>query len=310
MDLMQGPFQDHGSFSPSYRQVAARSRKTYMKIKHMSLCCRDCILSPFFIIEVQLVYNVVLITAIQQSDSVICICVCILLFCILPYYGLSQDIKYSSLLYSRALFVPSVYKNLQVRAPASLSALFPPSPLGKRQSDCFYFTDRFICVTFAAVVVQSLSRVHLSATAWTLACQAPLSMGFPRQGLCSGLPLPSSPGGHQVPHINDSTWHSSPLLTDFVQCDHLSRVAAGGTVSSSSVAEQCSTAYTPPSICIHSPSMDIYVVSRTPLRLSSIPPRTRPPSSVSIHHRWTFMLSPGLRCCERAAVNIGVHASF
>ena len=29
------------------------------------------------------------------------------------------------------------------------------------------------------------------ATPWTVACQAPLFMGFPRQGYCSGLPFPS-----------------------------------------------------------------------------------------------------------------------
>ena len=28
-------------------------------------------------------------------------------------------------------------------------------------------------------------------TPWTVACQAPLSMGFPRQEYCSGLPFPS-----------------------------------------------------------------------------------------------------------------------
>ena len=30
------------------------------------------------------------------------------------------------------------------------------------------------------------------ATPWTVACQAPLSMGFPRQEYSSGLPFPSS----------------------------------------------------------------------------------------------------------------------
>ena len=31
-----------------------------------------------------------------------------------------------------------------------------------------------------------------SATPWTVACQVPLSMGFPRQEYCSGLPFPFS----------------------------------------------------------------------------------------------------------------------
>ena len=38
---------------------------------------------------------------------------------------------------------------------------------------------------------QSLSRVQLSVTPWTIADQAPLSMGFPRQEYWSGLPFPS-----------------------------------------------------------------------------------------------------------------------
>ena len=35
-----------------------------------------------------------------------------------------------------------------------------------------------------------LSHVQLFETLWTLACQAPLSMRFPRQEYWSGLPLP------------------------------------------------------------------------------------------------------------------------
>ena len=41
------------------------------------------------------------------------------------------------------------------------------------------------------VKLKSLSRVRLSATSWTAAHQAPLSMGFSRQEYWSGLPLPS-----------------------------------------------------------------------------------------------------------------------
>ena len=43
------------------------------------------------------------------------------------------------------------------------------------------------------VKVKSLSRVHLFATLWTVACQALPSMGFSRQEYWSGLPLPSPP---------------------------------------------------------------------------------------------------------------------
>ena len=41
------------------------------------------------------------------------------------------------------------------------------------------------------VKVKSLSRVWLFATPWTVACQAPPSMGVSRQEYWSGLPLPS-----------------------------------------------------------------------------------------------------------------------
>ena len=41
------------------------------------------------------------------------------------------------------------------------------------------------------VKVKSLSHVRPSATPWTAAYQAPLSMGFARQEYWSGLPLPS-----------------------------------------------------------------------------------------------------------------------
>ena len=41
------------------------------------------------------------------------------------------------------------------------------------------------------VSAQSFNRVWLFATPWTVAHQAPLSMGFPRQEYWNGLPFPS-----------------------------------------------------------------------------------------------------------------------
>ena len=52
----------------------------------------------------------------------------------------------------------------------------------------------------ALVVVQSLSRVWLFVTPWTVACQAPLSMVFARQEYWSGLPFPT-PGDLPDPGI-------------------------------------------------------------------------------------------------------------
>ena len=48
--------------------------------------------------------------------------------------------------------------------------------------------------------MKSLSRVRLFATPWTVAYQAPPSMGFSRQECWSGLPLPS-PGDPPDPGI-------------------------------------------------------------------------------------------------------------
>ena len=50
------------------------------------------------------------------------------------------------------------------------------------------------------VVVQSLSRLQLFATLRSVAHQAPLSTGFPRQEYWSGLPFPS-PGDLPDPGI-------------------------------------------------------------------------------------------------------------
>ena len=54
----------------------------------------------------------------------------------------------------------------------------------------FLFNYAAYCLLLI-VVVQSLSHVWLCVTPWTVACEAPLSMGFPRQEYWSGLPFPS-----------------------------------------------------------------------------------------------------------------------
>ena len=58
------------------------------------------------------------------------------------------------------------------------------------------------------IVVQSLSHVWLFETPWTVAHQAALSMGFPRQKYWSGLPYPS-PG--DLPNLGIKL--ASPALT-------------------------------------------------------------------------------------------------
>ena len=60
---------------------------------------------------------------------------------------------------------------------------------------CIYFYARIIlfwmlCVCLC-VLSQSLSCVWLFPTPWTVACQAPLSMGLSWQEYCSGLAFPA-----------------------------------------------------------------------------------------------------------------------
>ena len=57
-----------------------------------------------------------------------------------------------------------------------------------------------------------LSRVHLFATQWTVARQAPLSMGFSRQEYWSGLPFPP-PGDLPDPGMEPMP-PASPALVD------------------------------------------------------------------------------------------------
>ena len=58
----------------------------------------------------------------------------------------------------------------------------------------------FNTLSSTKVQVKSLSRVQLFATPWTIAYQAPLSMGFPKQAYWNRLPC-SSPGDLPNPGI-------------------------------------------------------------------------------------------------------------
>ena len=49
---------------------------------------------------------------------------------------------------------------------------------------CYYISNSFACL------LRYFSHVQLFATLWTIARQAPLSMGFSRQEYWSGVPLP------------------------------------------------------------------------------------------------------------------------
>ena len=62
----------------------------------------------------------------------------------------------------------------------------------------FFFCSIIICQNVQCIMsyrlcecAQVLSCVQLFVTPWTVARQAPLSMGFPRQEYCTGVPFPS-----------------------------------------------------------------------------------------------------------------------
>ena len=73
--------------------------------------------------------------------------------------------------------------------------------------------ERHAC-NFVLLRVCVLSHFWLIVTAWTVAHQGPLSMGFPRQKYCSGLPFPS-PGDLLDPGIEPE---SPALAGRFFTC--------------------------------------------------------------------------------------------
>ena len=89
--------------------------------------------------------------------------------------------------------------------------------------------------------VKSLSRVQLFATPWTVACQAPLSMGFSRQESWSGLSFPS-PGDLPNPGIE----FASPAL----QADRLLIISATKEVGKVYLAVFIEPFYTPKALSV------------------------------------------------------------
>ena len=60
-----------------------------------------------------------------------------------------------------------------------------------------------VCLVLRACVLSYLNRVRLSATPWTIALQAPLSLGFSRQEYWSGLPFPSPVIKYEVSEMSE-----------------------------------------------------------------------------------------------------------
>ena len=93
-------------------------------------------------------------------------------------------------------------------SPAMAGRSLPPVPPGKPVDENTIHPyaqltlekDPYVTIPKVKVKVKSLSCVRLFVTPWTVAHQAPLSMGFSRQEYWSGLPFPS-PGHLPDPGI-------------------------------------------------------------------------------------------------------------
>ena len=72
-------------------------------------------------------------------------------------------------------------------------------------------------------MLSRFSRVHLCATLWTAARQAPLSLGASRQEHWSGLLCPP-PGLYFVPDLL-SSWTEHPFLLYLLSVPHASRLS-------------------------------------------------------------------------------------
>ena len=87
------------------------------------------------------------------------------------------------------------------------STRLPASVIPRRMEDTDSYTQGHSQPT---VCIQSLSHVQLLVTPWTIACQAPLSMGFSRQEYWSGLPF--LPPGDLPDSATESKSPASPAL--------------------------------------------------------------------------------------------------
>ena len=76
-----------------------------------------------------------------------------------------------------------------------------------RQGLCTDQYNRSYCLAMVVGVVSLVSPVQLFATPWTVALQAPLSLGFSRQEYWSGLPFPP-PGDPSDPGIEPASLKS------------------------------------------------------------------------------------------------------
>ena len=149
----------------------------------------------------------------------VCVCVCV---CVCGHTRATRLACCSSWDFS-FFFLKDVYSSRKAMAPLlcegslKYELLFP----WKLLSRC-YGSTAWIPLAFVRGKKwkwKSFSPVWLFETPWTVACQAPLSMGFPRQECWSGLPFPS-PGDLPNPGIEPTSPPFYALLMDSYHPNH------------------------------------------------------------------------------------------
>ena len=119
-------------------------------------------------------------------------------------------------------------KRLEVHLPKqqSSSILFPGGvhlvnhclntalPRGEGEADALSPVTLFAVPPTLLVAVQSLSRVRLFATPWTVALQAPLSMGFPRKNTGAGC--------HSLLRRPTPAFHRNSNESELISCSAVS----------------------------------------------------------------------------------------
>ena len=86
---------------------------------------------------------------------------------------------------------------------------------GNKQACCLSWREPSITLFLLLLLLNPSAVSDSSATPWTIARQAPLSMGFPKQEYWSGLPFPP-PGDLPDPGIKPASPASPALAGGFV----------------------------------------------------------------------------------------------
>ena len=89
-------------------------------------------------------------------------------------------------------------------------------------------------------MLSRFSCVQLFATLWTVACQAPLPMGFSRQDYWSALPCPP-PGQLPNPGIEPTSLRSPALVTGFF----ITKPSAAAAAAAAKSLQSCPTLSNP-----------------------------------------------------------------